>query len=144
MVLNSTVILNRFDKVFGLVASIVFIPAIAVQTNAVAVPLQLTEPQVTEELQQLPGWATDGQRLSCTYQFTNFIESVAFVNRLVEPAEALAHHPDLTISYNRVGISLTTHDAGGLTEVDFALAAAIAAASGDTNSSATVPRSCEP
>jgi 4a-hydroxytetrahydrobiopterin dehydratase len=45
-----------------------------------------------------------------------------FVNKLVEPAEAAGHHPDIAISYNKVTISLTTHDAGGLTEKDFAMA----------------------
>jgi 4a-hydroxytetrahydrobiopterin dehydratase len=44
------------------------------------------------------------------------------VNKLVEPAETAGHHPDLEISYNKVTISLTSHDAGGLTEKDFALA----------------------
>lgn len=87
---------------------------------------RLSEAEIAEQLPQLPGWSSDGQQLSCTYQFINFVEAIAFVNRLVEPAEAAGHHPDLMISYNRVGISLTTHDAGGLTNLDFTVAAAIA------------------
>lgn len=50
-----------------------------------------------------------------------------FVNKLVEPAEAAGHHPDLSISYNKVTVSLTSHDAGGLTESDFEMAKTISA-----------------
>jgi 4a-hydroxytetrahydrobiopterin dehydratase len=73
-------------------------------------------------MQSLPGWTTDGTKLSRTYQFKNFVEAIGFVNRLVEPAETANHHPDIAISYNKVTISLTTHDAGGLTQQDFKLA----------------------
>jgi 4a-hydroxytetrahydrobiopterin dehydratase len=83
---------------------------------------RLSESAIAERIQRLPGWAIDGANLSCTYQFGNFVEAIAFVNRLVEPAEALQHHPTLTIAYNRVSINLTTHDAGGLTDLDFDLA----------------------
>lgn len=93
--------------------------------HAIPVPVR-TEASTAEQLEALPNWTTDGQRLTCTFEFANFVESVAFVNRLVEPAEALGHHPDLYISYNRVTVSLTTHDAGGLTPLDFAVAGAIA------------------
>jgi 4a-hydroxytetrahydrobiopterin dehydratase len=53
------------------------------------------------------------------------VEAIAFVNQIVEPAEAAGHHPDLEISYNKVTVSLTTHDAGGLTSKDFDLAQVI-------------------
>ncbi|MDX2213069.1 MAG: 4a-hydroxytetrahydrobiopterin dehydratase [Oculatellaceae cyanobacterium bins.114] len=93
-------------------------------TGAIANPalIRLTNAEVTQQLQALPGWETDGQRLYRTYQFANFVEAIAFINRLVAPAEAAAHHPDLTIVYNQVTVSLTTHDAGGLTQQDFDLA----------------------
>jgi 4a-hydroxytetrahydrobiopterin dehydratase len=93
-------------------------------TTAIANPdlTRLTAAEVAQQLQMLPGWETDGQRLYRTYRFANFVEAIAFVNRLVEPAEAAAHHPDIAISYNTVVLSLTTHDAGGLTRQDFALA----------------------
>jgi 4a-hydroxytetrahydrobiopterin dehydratase len=87
---------------------------------------RLSEAEIAERLPHLPGWTSDGQQLVCTYPFENFVEAIAFVNRLVEPAEAAGHHPDLTVSYNRVGIHLTTHDAGGLTQLDFEVAQAIA------------------
>ena len=54
--------------------------------------------------------------------FKDFIEAIAWVNKLVPPSESAAHHPDIEISYNKVTVNLTTHDAGGLTEKDFALA----------------------
>lgn len=84
----------------------------------------LTPDEIAKALPSLPGWACDGRSLTRTYKFAGFPEAVAFVNGLVGPAEAMNHHPDVTISYNRVTVSLTTHDAGGLTVKDFALARA--------------------
>ncbi|MBD2089644.1 4a-hydroxytetrahydrobiopterin dehydratase [Microcoleus sp. FACHB-1515] len=92
-------------------------------TWATEAPLhRLTQTEVTEQMQQLPGWTTDGQRIYCTYEFENFVEAIAFVDRLVAPAELAGHHPDIAIAYNKVTVSLTTHDVGGLTEQDFTLA----------------------
>jgi 4a-hydroxytetrahydrobiopterin dehydratase len=71
------------------------------------------------------GWQTNGHRLECTYELANFAESVTFIEQLVAPAEALSHHPDVAIAYNRVSLSLTTHDADGLTDLDLKLAQAI-------------------
>jgi 4a-hydroxytetrahydrobiopterin dehydratase len=81
--------------------------------------------EIDRELQKLPEWKIEQQQLQRTFNFQNFVEAIDFVNRLVEPAEAAGHHPDLTISYNRVTVSLTTHDVGGLTPKDFALARVI-------------------
>jgi 4a-hydroxytetrahydrobiopterin dehydratase len=67
----------------------------------------------------------EGKELRITRKFKNFVEAIAFVNQIVEPAEAAGHHPDLEISYNKVTVSLTTHDAGGLTSKDFDLAQVI-------------------
>ncbi|MBD2465814.1 4a-hydroxytetrahydrobiopterin dehydratase [Oscillatoria sp. FACHB-1407] len=85
----------------------------------------LSDTDVQERLTQLPDWTLQGKEIQSVRKFKDFVEAIAFVNRLVEPAEAANHHPDITISYNRVSIALTTHDAGGLTENDFALAKAI-------------------
>lgn len=68
------------------------------------------------------GWSVNNDRLECTYKVANFVESVAFVEQLVKPAEALGHHPDVVIAYDRVSLSLTTHDVGGLTDLDWRLA----------------------
>ena len=73
------------------------------------------------------GWQLSERQLDCTYSFADFVTAVDFVTQLVEPAEALAHHPDLVITYGQVSISLTTHDAGGVTELDYQLAEAISA-----------------
>ena len=70
-------------------------------------------------------WSVEGKTLKSVWKFKGFVEAIAFVNQLVEPAETAAHHPDLSISYNRVEVSLTTHDAGGLTVKDFDLAVEI-------------------
>ncbi len=85
-----------------------------------------------------PGWQVNGNRLDCTYKLANFVESVAFVQQLVAPAEVLGHHPDIGIAYDRVSLSLTTHDAGGLTDLDWQLAQEIDAIS----TQQTPPLSC--
>ena len=85
----------------------------------------LNEAQIQERAQQLEGWIVEGKKLHLTRKFKDFLEAIAFVNQLVEPAEKAGHHPDLAISYNKVTISLTTHDADGLTEKDFDLAQVI-------------------
>ncbi|WOD37803.1 4a-hydroxytetrahydrobiopterin dehydratase [Nodosilinea sp. E11] len=82
---------------------------------------------IQSKLSQLPDWSLNGKTITCTRTFKDFVTAIDFVNQLVEPAEAAGHHPDLEISYNRVVITLSTHDAGGLTEKDFALAHTIAA-----------------
>lgn len=90
---------------------------------AIAMPQPLLDAEtIRDRMQNLPGWKTDGKKLTITRKFKNFVDAIAFVNKLVEPAEAANHHPDLAISYNKVSITLTTHDAGGLTNLDFQLA----------------------
>ncbi len=95
---------------------------------------RLNEAEITEKLQSLSRWEQQQESLVYTHTFNNFIESVHFVSFLVEPAEALGHHPDLEISYNKVTINLTTHDAGGLTDLDFELAERINTILEDLNS----------
>jgi 4a-hydroxytetrahydrobiopterin dehydratase len=85
----------------------------------------LTDAEIQESANQLEGWTVEGKELRITRKFKNFVEAIAFVNQIVEPAEAAGHHPDLEISYNKVTVSLTTHDAGGLTSKDFDLAQVI-------------------
>jgi 4a-hydroxytetrahydrobiopterin dehydratase len=85
----------------------------------------LTDAEIQERANQLEGWTVEGKELRITRKFKNFVEAIAFVNQIVEPAEAAEHHPDLEISYNKVTVSLTTHDAGGLTSKDFDLAQVI-------------------
>ncbi|MGB3240284.1 MAG: 4a-hydroxytetrahydrobiopterin dehydratase [Geitlerinemataceae cyanobacterium] len=87
----------------------------------------LSDREIQDRASLLPDWNLEGKKLTRTWTFENFIEAIDFVNRLVEPAEQSGHHPDLSISYNKVSVSLTTHDAGGLTEKDFDLASVLSA-----------------
>ena len=85
----------------------------------------LTDKEIQEQAQRLEDWTVEGKKLQRTFKFKDFVEAIAFINKIVAPAEAAAHHPDLEISYNKVNVTLTTHDAGGLTSKDFDLAQAI-------------------
>ncbi len=85
----------------------------------------LNDAEIKEGLAKLPEWEVEDKSLTRIYEFKDFLAAIAFVNQLVEPAEQAGHHPDIFISYNRVTVSLTTHDAGGLTEKDLALAQVI-------------------
>jgi 4a-hydroxytetrahydrobiopterin dehydratase len=70
-------------------------------------------------------WNLEGGMLVRHCEFDNFVEAMHFVNNVAELAEGAGHHPDIDIRYNRVRLALVSHDAGGLTERDFDLAAAI-------------------
>ncbi|MGL5795671.1 MAG: 4a-hydroxytetrahydrobiopterin dehydratase [Waterburya sp.] len=85
----------------------------------------LTQTEIEQKIKTLPQWQQQNQAITRTFEFKNFVEAIAFVDKLVEPAEAAQHHPDLTISYNKVTVSLTSHDAGGITQQDFDLAKTI-------------------
>jgi 4a-hydroxytetrahydrobiopterin dehydratase len=80
---------------------------------------------VAAALARVPGWVRAGRAITRTYRFDDFRGGLAFVNRVGELAERQSHHPDIDIRYNEVTLSLWTHDAGGLSERDFRLAAAI-------------------
>ncbi|MEH2418445.1 4a-hydroxytetrahydrobiopterin dehydratase [Nostoc sp.] len=86
----------------------------------------LTEAEIQEQAKVLSGWTVEDSKLQISRTFKDFIQAIEFVNKLVEPAESAGHHPDIEISYNKVKITLTTHDAGGLTPADFDLARVIA------------------
>ena len=76
-------------------------------------------------LAQLPGWQIESGELVRTFEFKDFVAALRFVNRVGELAEQAGHHPDIDIRYNRVRLALVSHDAGGLTEKDFDLAAQV-------------------
>ncbi len=88
-------------------------------------PQLLDNEAITEKLNTLDGWEREGDAITRTFTFQNFLESMEFVNKLVNPAETLNHHPDIAISYNEVTLTVTTHSEGGLTENDFQLAGQI-------------------
>ena len=85
----------------------------------------LSDDEIEQKLRELPGWAREGDSLVCEYKFEDFQGSVDFVNRITPPAEEMNHHPDISISWNKVNLTLSTHSQGGITENDFELAARI-------------------
>ena len=89
----------------------------------------LSSDEIQARFDTLADWTLEGKSIQMILTFKNFIEAIDYVNKVVEPAEAAGHHPDISISYNRVIISLTTHDAGGLTQQDFAMAKTLSALS---------------
>ena len=87
----------------------------------------LSPDAVADHLRRLPGWRLEGRSICKTFTFDGFPAAVAFVERLVAPAEAADHHPDVAIHYRRVEVTFTTHDTGGLTVKDMDGAAAVEA-----------------
>jgi 4a-hydroxytetrahydrobiopterin dehydratase len=83
---------------------------------------RLADSEIAERLAGLQGWEREGDAIVKAFTLADFVGSVDFVNRLVGPAEEMGHHPDLSISWNEVRVSITTHAAGGLTANDFELA----------------------
>lgn len=83
---------------------------------------KLNPSEIKSSLNAAPDWAKTGAAISRTYQFKDFPAAVRFVNAVAELAEAAWHHPDIDIRWNKVTLTLTTHDAGGLTKKDFVLA----------------------
>lgn len=83
---------------------------------------KLGEDQIKAELKSLPEWSEVTDAIQRTYQFKDFAAAMKFVNRVAEHAEAMDHHPDILVRYNKVSLTLSTHDAGGVTRKDFALA----------------------
>ena len=88
-------------------------------------PPLLTQEQIDDRLQQLNGWRQEGRCIVQDFTFPSFKESMSFVNQVAEVAEEINHHPDMTINYTRVALSITTHSEGGLTRRDFRLAGRI-------------------
>jgi 4a-hydroxytetrahydrobiopterin dehydratase len=76
-------------------------------------------------LTTLPAWKVETGKLTRNFEFEDFRGSLRFVNRVGNLAEEAGHHPDIEIRYNRVRLSLVSHDAGGLTDMDFELATRI-------------------
>lgn len=80
---------------------------------------KLSQEAIEHRLKDFPEWSLTGDAIQRTFGFDDFAGAMAFVNQVAELAERLAHHPDIMIRYNKVTLTLTTHDAGGLTENDF-------------------------
>jgi 4a-hydroxytetrahydrobiopterin dehydratase len=85
----------------------------------------LSVAEIEARLAELPGWQRQGEAISKTFERGDFVGSVRFVEAIVEPAEAMNHHPDLEISWDKVTVTISTHSEGGLTAADFELAGKI-------------------
>jgi 4a-hydroxytetrahydrobiopterin dehydratase len=83
----------------------------------------LSPDEIKSRLASLPAWSLEQDELVRHFQFSDFLGSIAFVNSVAQLAEAAGHHPDIDIRYNKVRLALTTHDAGGISQKDFDLAA---------------------
>jgi 4a-hydroxytetrahydrobiopterin dehydratase len=82
----------------------------------------LSDIEIQRDLGSLQGWSRKGDVLTRTYQFRNFTQAIDFVNRVASLAESANHHPDIDIRYSKVTLTLSTHDAGGITSNDVGLA----------------------
>jgi 4a-hydroxytetrahydrobiopterin dehydratase len=89
----------------------------------------LGDAEIEERLSGLAGWERHGEAISRSFECGDFVGSVRFVEALVEPAEAMGHHPDLAISWDKVAVTVSTHSEGGLTAADFELAGKVDALS---------------
>ncbi len=88
----------------------------------------LGDDEIAARTAKLPaGWTVERGRLRRAYELKDFAQALALVNRIGQLAEDRNHHPDLALGWGRVEVELRTHSAGGLTEADFELAAAIEA-----------------
>lgn len=83
---------------------------------------KLSETEIEQQLTNSPEWSVVNDEITRTYLFDDFRASIAFVNRIAEYAEREQHHPDILIRYNKVTLTVSTHDAGGITQKDFDLA----------------------
>src|SRR4051812_29558787 len=80
---------------------------------------KLSAAEAEQRIKDLKGWTLEGDAIRKQYTFRDFLEAIAFVNRLAPKADAADHHPDILINYKRVTLTYSTHSEGGLTAKDF-------------------------
>ena len=85
----------------------------------------LNETEIRNQLNMHRGWSYSGNAIHKKFTFESFMPGIAFVNKIAGAAEKIQHHPDITINYNVVALSLSTHSEGGVTAKDFGLAGQI-------------------
>ena len=85
----------------------------------------LDKEQIAVHLSGLKDWKHAGLTIAKAFEFKDFVQAMGFVNSVAMLAEKKNHHPDIDIRWNKVALTLSTHSAGGLTELDFNLAKAI-------------------
>jgi len=87
--------------------------------------MPLTDSEIAAALNSLQGWQHSGKAIERTFKFPDFVAAMAFVNRIATAAEEANHHPDITIHYSQVTLSLWSHDSGGVTKRDLKMAGSI-------------------
>ena len=85
-------------------------------------PRLLDADEVERQLADLPGWTADGQSLHTSLQFPTFLDAIAAVDAIATDAEQMDHHPDIDIRWRTLHITLSTHSAGGITQLDIEMA----------------------
>ncbi|MBZ0268290.1 4a-hydroxytetrahydrobiopterin dehydratase, partial [bacterium] len=85
---------------------------------------KLPDEEIRSRIEELPGWELRDNALVREFRFQDFVAAFAFMTKVALLAESRNHHPDWSNVYNRVTVALSTHDAGGITELDFELAEA--------------------
>jgi 4a-hydroxytetrahydrobiopterin dehydratase len=93
-------------------------------------PTKLSDLEIRRALATLPAWSRKGEALNKTYSFARFADGIRFVNQVAELADSMNHHPDIDVRYTNITFSLSSHDAGGITQRDLDLAKAIEQAAG--------------
>lgn len=88
----------------------------------------LSDLEIQRALGGLAGWSRRGDSITKTFAFERFLDGITFVDRVARLAEEANHHPDIDIRYTKVTITLSTHDAGGITKSDLSLAERIESA----------------
>jgi 4a-hydroxytetrahydrobiopterin dehydratase len=83
---------------------------------------QLTDAQIDEALSELDGWNRAGDAIERSFEFDDFVTAFGFMTSCAIVAQSMNHHPEWSNVYNRVEVTLSTHDAGGLTQLDIDLA----------------------
>lgn len=84
--------------------------------------MKLNNDQIQQKLSDTENWQLEDGKIIRSLEFNDFKEAMAFVNKVADEAEGMDHHPDISISYNKVDLELVTHSEGGLTDKDFTLA----------------------
>jgi 4a-hydroxytetrahydrobiopterin dehydratase len=95
--------------------------SIGIGTQEGSMP-KMTETEIRNLLVDEPAWTLESGKLVRDWKFKDFVEAMLFVNRIATLAEAAGHHPDIDIRYNQVRLGLVSHDAGGVTQRDAAMA----------------------
>lgn len=91
---------------------------------------RLSDIAIQRELGNLTGWSRRGDAITKTFQFRNFLTGIDFVSAVAKAAEAADHHPDIDIRYTKITCTLSTHSAGGITQMDLDMARKIDLAQG--------------